>query len=138
VSAQKAIVDTSVILRVLTADDKRKKRAAEDLLRNAKSRGISLYLPPVTVLETVWVLEKVYKLGRNRVAEIVEALLNTPEFRCDMGDVFRAALADYAGKNVKFADAMMAHWALDMGISVVYTYDEKDFKRIAGIEVRKP
>lgn len=137
-SVQKAIVDTSVILRVLTADDKRKKRSAENLLTSAKSRGVALYLPPVTVLETVWVLEKVYKLGRNRVAEIVGALLNTPELKCEMESAFRSALADYAEKNVKFADAVMAHWALDMGISVVYTYDEKDFKRIAGIEVRKP
>ena len=68
----------------------------------------------------------------------MEALLNTLELKCDMEEAFRAALVDYAGKNVKFADAMMAHWALDMGISVVYTYGERDFKRIEGIEVRKP
>ena len=137
-SVQKAIVDTSVIIRILTADDKVKKHAAENLLKNAKNLGVKLYLPPVTVMETVWVLEKVYKLGRKQVAQIVEALLNTPELKCDMENVFRASLTAYSEKNVKFADAVIALWGLDAGICVVYTYVKKDFKRIEGIEVRTP
>jgi predicted nucleic acid-binding protein len=32
----------------------------------------------------------------------------------------------------------MGHWGLDKGISVIYTYDEKDFKKIEGLEVRRP
>ena len=137
-SVQKAIVDTSVIIRILTADDKRKKRSAEKLIKEANLRGVALYLPPVTLLETVWVLDKVYKLKRQRISEIVEALLNTPNLKCELEEVFRKALKDYAEKNIKFADAVIAHWALSDGISVVYTYDEKDFKRIDEIEVRKP
>ncbi len=137
-SVQKAIVDTSVILRILTAGDKRKKRSAEKLIKEANLRGVALYLPPVTVLDTVWVLDKVYKLKRQRISEIVEALLNTPNLKCELEEVFRNALKDYAKKNIKFADAVIAHWALSDGISVIYTYDEKDFKRIEEIEVRKP
>jgi hypothetical protein len=32
----------------------------------------------------------------------------------------------------------MSSWAIQKGISVVYTYDTKDFKRVNGLEVKKP
>ena len=44
----------------------------------------------------------------------------------------------YEEKNVKFADAVMAFWSMDKGITTTYTYDEKDFKRIDGLTVLKP
>ena len=86
----------------------------------------------------VWVLDKVYKLKRQRIAEIVEALLNTPNLKCELEQIFRRALKDYADKNIKFADAVIAYQGLSDCISIVYTYDEKDFKRIGKLEVRKP
>lgn len=134
----KSFIDTSVILRLLVKDDETKRSACERLLREAKHHGIILYLLPVAVLEIVWVLEKVYKFEKKAIRDIVEALLNTPEIRVEMEDVFRKALVTYEEKNIKFADAVMGYWGLERNYSVVYTYDEKDFKRIDGLEIRKP
>lgn len=134
----KSFIDTSVILRLLVKDDDAKIKASEKLLRDAKRNGIALHLLPVAVLETVWVLEKVYKFDRKTIREIVEAILNTPELSIEMGDVFRNALVAYESKNIKFADAVMGYWGLERGFTTVYTYDEKDFKRVEGLEVRKP
>ena len=33
----------------------------------------------MTILEIVWVTEKVYRLNRKTIRELVEAILNTPE-----------------------------------------------------------
>jgi len=44
----------------------------------------------------------------------------------------------YEEKNIKFADAVMGYWGLEKNLAIVFTYDEKDFKRIEGLEVRKP
>ena len=41
-----------------------KARAAVNLLKSAGEKGLILYLLPVAVLETVWVLEKVYAFPR--------------------------------------------------------------------------
>ena len=38
----------------------------------------------------------------------------------------------------KFADAIMGYWGLEKGMITVFTYDEKHFKRIEGLKVRKP
>lgn len=134
----KAFIDTSVILRLLVRDDDIKRKNAEKLIKGAKDKGITLYLLPVAVMETVFVLEKVYKLEKKSIKDLVTALLNTPEIKVEMEDVFKNAIDVYASKNVKFADAVMGYWGLDKGIPVIYTYDEKDFKRIEGLEVRRP
>lgn len=133
----KSFIDTSIILRLLVKDDEAKRSACENLLKEAKRKGITLYLLPVAILETVWVLEKVYKYNRKAIREVMEAILNTPELKIEMENVFRNALEAYETKNVKFADAVMGYWGLDRGFTTVYTYDEKDFKRIEGLEVKK-
>jgi len=134
----KAFIDTSVILRLLIKDDPPKAKACEKLLKNAKQQELDLYLLPVALLETVWVLEKLYKFERQTIREIVEAILNTSELRIQMELVFRKAIRTYEEKNIKFADAVMGYWGLENNLPVVFTYDEKDYKRIEGLEVRKP
>ena len=134
----KAFIDTSVLLRFLVKDDDLKARAVEKLLLAAPGKGIALHILPVTMLEIVWVLEKVYKFGKKEVRELAEAIINTPQLKVEMGDIFLKALKAYEEKNVKFADAVMAYWGMDKKISVAYTYDEKDFRRIEGLTVKKP
>lgn len=134
----KACIDTSVILRLLVRDDEEKGNVCAKLIREAKHADITLYILPVTVLEIVWVLEKVYKYGKKEIRDIVEAILNTPELKCEIEQVFRKALVSYEGKNVKFADAILGYWGLERGIKTVFTNDEKHFKRIDGIDVRIP
>lgn len=83
-------------------------------------------------------LEKVYRYPRPRIREIVEAILNTPELKIEKEPVFRKSLAAYEGQSIKFADALMAYWGLDLGLTTIYTFDEKDFRKISGLEARKP
>jgi predicted nucleic-acid-binding protein len=134
----RAFIDTSVILRFLVKDDDLKSRAVEKLLLTATGKGTVLHVLPVTMLEIVWVLEKVYKFGKKEIRELAEAIINTPKIKVEMGNVFLKALKVYEEKNVKFADAVMGYWGLERGISIAYSYDEKDFKRIEGLTVKKP
>jgi predicted nucleic-acid-binding protein len=138
VNGNKAFIDTSAILRLLVKDDPAKAGAVEKLLRESKDKGTTLYLLPVTILEIVWVTEKVYRLSRKTIRELVEAILNTPDLKCPLERVFRQALITYETQKIKFADAVMGYWGLQEGISTVYTYDEDDFKKIPGLQVRKP
>jgi len=138
VSGNKAFIDTSAVLRLLVKDDPAKARAVERLLKESKEKNIVLYVLPVTILEIVWVTEKVYRLSRKAIRELVEAILNTPQLNCPLEQIFRQALITYETQNIKFADAVMGYWGLNEGLSTVYTYDEKDFKKISGLQVCKP
>jgi len=137
-SGNRAFIDTSALLRLLVKDDPAKARAVEKLIKESREKGTTLYVLPVTLLEIVWVTEKVYRLTRKAIRELVEAILNTPELKCSLEQVFRQALVTYETQNIKFADAVMGFWGLDEEIFTVYTYDEKDFKRIPGLQVYKP
>lgn len=134
----KAFIDTSAILRMLVQDDDLKTKAVEKLIRNAPENGVVLHVIPITIMEIVWVLEKVYKLPKKSIRELTEAIINTPQLKVDLAGVFLNALKVYEEKNVKFADAVMAFWAMEKGITTTYTYDEVDFKRIEGLTVLKP
>lgn len=134
----RAFIDTSAILRLLVQDDDFKAKAVENLIRTATEQGIALHVIPVTMLEIVWVLEKVYNFPQKGVRELVEAIINTPQLKVELAGVFLNALKIYEEKNVKFADAVMAFWGMEKGITTVYTYDEKDFKRVDGLNVLKP
>ena len=134
----KAFIDTSVILRLLVQDDDLKAKAVENLIRTAPEQKISLHVVPVTMLEIVWVLEKVYNYPKKAIRELAEAIINTPQLKVELASVFLNALKVYEEKNVKFADAVMGYWGMEKGIFTVYTYDEKDFKHIAGLAVLKP
>jgi len=138
VSGNKAFIDTSAILRLLVKDDPSKAKAVEKLLRESKDKGTTLFVLPVTILEVVWVTEKVYRFSRKTIRELVEAILNTPELMCPLERVFRQALVTYETQKIKFADAVMGYWGLEEGLSTVYTYDENDFKKISGLQVRRP
>lgn len=135
---QKAFIDTSIIIRLMVKDSELKYKAVEKLLSEANANGIALYLLPVAVLETFFVLEKVYKLDKESIAARITALLNTPDIIIELKDVFLNAVKCYVEKKVKFADAVMAYWGLEKGISEVFTYDERDFRRIEGLKVHKP
>ena len=134
----KAFIDTSAILRMLVQDDDIKAQAVEILIRTAPEKSLVLHVIPVTMLEIVWVLEKVYKYPKKAVRELAEAIINTPQLKVELAEVFLNALKVYEEKNVKFADAVMGFWGMDKGITTVFTYDEKDFKRIDGLTVIKP
>lgn len=134
----KAVVDTNIIIRLAVNDDIKQRDACLRLLEKAKRKEVVLYLLPVAVIETVWILEKYYKLPKKNVRDFVEALLNTPELTCEMANVFKHAIVAYEEKNIKFADAVMGFWGLEKGITDVFTYDEKDFRRIEGLKVHKP
>lgn len=134
----KAFIDTSVILRVLVQDDPVKVDAVEALLAEARESGHRIHVLPVVMLEIVWVLEKLYKLKKAAIRELAEAILNTPELKIEGDALFRSALADYEERNVKFADAVIARWGMSRGLETVYTYDEKDYRRIPGIRVVRP
>lgn len=134
---KKAFLDTSVILRLLLNDDPEKKNACEVLIKESKQKGIVLYVMPIAIMETVWVLERVFKLKREDIRDLVQAILNTPELKIEESDVFDKAIDDYCQRNIKFADAVMAHVGIKKDCFIVFTYDAH-FKRIKGLEVRTP
>lgn len=97
--------DAYLILKILTGDSE----CVEYFISN-KCVNDQYHISPLTIMETVKILERTYHLDKSRIAEIIAALLNTPIFLCDLDHVFRKALNAYARRNLEFRDAVMVYW----------------------------
>lgn len=140
----KAVIDTNLLIRYQTKNDKKKVEAVEWFLDKARKGEIELFVPPIVIAEMVWVLESYYNLPISEVAERVEAVLNTPEFHIKDKDILINALAAYRDHGVDFIDGYIYAFAKSQSIDTVYTFDRKHFKRLpirvieAGINIKEP
>jgi len=126
-------VDTNVIVRYLTADDAAQFAKARSLIENE-----DLYVCTTVLLETEWVLRRVYGY---RPAGLLEALLAVAGLpRVTLEDPTLAAQAlEWMSGGMDFADAL--HLAKAAGCEAFVSFDRPLARlaaRIAGVKVRAP
>lgn len=134
----KAILDTNILLRILLNDDQEKARDSIDFVKNAPANHIQLFVPMMALIEIAFVLERQYKLKKFEIKEYIDSIVNTAQLRCENPELMKSAVDIYVSKNIKFGDAVISAWALQNNIHDIYTYDDKDFKRVSGLNVKSP
>lgn len=135
---ERMLADTNLFLRYLTNDVPEQADAVEMLLERAAGGEVTLAVTSLTIAEIVWTLESYYELSRQAVHEKILAILNTPGVEVQDADLVLQSSFWYAEENVDFIDAFNAAWCLAEGLDGVYTFDQRHFSRIGGLEVRSP
>ena len=130
------VIDTNILLLILTLDDPEQSRRAVDLLRRAAEGELSLFISDVCMAEIAWTLESYYKLPRPAVGEKLMALLNTDGLTFTSSNVLTDTVLRYSEHNVDFADAYHAAIAANKKTDV-YTYD-RDYDRFTDIKRLEP
>jgi len=114
-------VDTNVIVRLITRDDKTQVAAAERYLA-----GGSAWVSHIVLIEVAWVLESVYEFERARLAMAIEMLLDQEQLVLQDSEVVAAAVAIYcAGIGSDFADCMLLEVARRAGNMPLATFNRK-------------
>ena len=116
-------LDTNVVIRFVTQDDADQSRRANAVFALAAASGEKLYLGAIALCEVVWVLRSAYAEPKERVVEVLEALVGTPEVVIEDGDIVRRALADYARGPADFADYLLARRNDRAGCQTTLTFD---------------
>ena len=93
-------VDTDIVVRLLTADDPRQTDRARRLFESE-----TIFLAKTVLLETEWVLRRLYRLEREPVNRALEGLLSLANVRCEDEPGLRQALA-WNREGLDFADAL--------------------------------
>lgn len=110
-------VDTNVIVRLLTGDDAKQAKRAHALFAQK-----TIYLPKTVMLETEWVLRRLYGFSAHEVADALSSLIALPNAHCeDVGAVVEAL--GWAQKGFDFADAL--HLASSKVANKFATFDAK-------------
>ena len=130
-------VDASVIVRYLTGDDKTQSAAAADLFRAAQAGKVSLIIPTASVQETVYVLEKIYRLNAATIAPKLISLLAMPNVTAPDERWLVEALQFYRIKNSDFGDALLCAFARREGCDVA-TFDKGILKKFPEVPAFTP
>jgi predicted nucleic-acid-binding protein len=107
-----------VLVRHLTADPPEQGRRATAFLARAEE----LLLPDLVVAELVYALESAYGLERNRVAELVRAVIAFPAIVALDEALLLRSLELYERVRLDFASAYLAASAERSGVGAVATF----------------
>lgn len=138
-AAVRALVDTNVVLRFLTGEPPELAERARALFEAAAASAIELFLPAVILVEVGFVLHRVLRLERSRVATLLGSLGNTPGLVVEQREVIQRTLELFEGSAIPLADAYLAAYALIRGepwgapeLPAVVSFD-RHFDTVAGL-----
>jgi predicted nucleic-acid-binding protein len=130
-------LDTNVLVRYLTQDDPVQSSQAVAFIENGLAPDNPGFVSIVTMVETVWVLERFYKLGREDVSAAIEGILQADALVVEQErEVFTALIAFSSGLGA-FADALIGALDARTGCSRTVTFDRKAL-RLPGFELLSP
>jgi len=114
-----AFLDTNVLIRHLTGDPPAQARRATAFLAEADE----LLVPDLIVAEVVFVLESFYEVGRERVAELVRAVIGFPSVVVVDAPLLLRALEIYEVDRLDFAEAYLVASAEATGVKTIASFD---------------
>ena len=116
-------LDSNVLLRYLTQDDAAQAARATRLIERELSERAPGFISLVVLVETCWVLKRIYGVAPAEISTTVRDLLDTRQLTIERRAAVARALERAGAGN--FADALIADIALDAGCSRVVTFDRK-------------
>jgi len=127
-------LDTNVVVRYLAQDDPVQSVKATQIFERRLTEREPGFISLVTMVETVWVLDTVYRLAAREIAQAVERMLQADTLVVqNEQEVFTAVVALKSGRG-SFADALVGALGSWAGCGSTLTFDRK-VGRVEGFEV---
>lgn len=121
-------LDTNVLVRFLADDDPTQSPVAARIVQRAIDAGEHLFVPTVVLVETVWVLARAYKVPREELATVVDAVLRARHFAFDEDGVLARAARAYRDGTGDFADYVILEETRAGGAEALVTFDRALWK----------
>ncbi len=124
--------DTNVVVRLLVNDDPGQTARARRLFETE-----TIYLPKTVLLETEWVLRRLYRLASQQIIRSIDLLISLPNVEAEDEPLLRQALA-WNQNGMDFADAL--HLASSRRATRFATFDRALIKAAppTGLPVSEP
>jgi predicted nucleic acid-binding protein len=128
-----AFIDTNILVRHLTGDPPEQAARATKFLVEADE----LLLADLVAAEVVYVLESFYEVPRQRVAELLRAIIAFPAIVVLDPAMLLRALEVYETERLDFAEAYLVAQAERAGVGMVASFD-KAIDRVATVRRLEP
>ena len=116
-------LDSNVLLRYLAQDDRAQSSRATRLIEHELSDRAPGYISLVVLVETCWVLKRIYGVTAAEIKATVRDFLDTRQLMVERRVAVAHALERAGAGN--FVDALITDVAMDAGCSRVVTFDRK-------------
>jgi predicted nucleic-acid-binding protein len=117
-------LDTNVLVRFLVKDDPQQSRKAARVVQDALAKGNAIFISDTTLVETVWVLGRSYKLLKKDIVSTIRKLLASRNLRFSSVDLVTAATRSFENGKGGFADYIIKEQSLAAGSTAVVTFDK--------------
>jgi predicted nucleic-acid-binding protein len=128
-------LDTNVLVRYLAQDDPAQSARATRLIEKELSDREPGFIGLVVLVETCWVLKRLYGATAAELRETVRDLLDTRQFVIEQRTVVLRAVARLADSAGDIADALIAEGAVEAGCTRTLTFDKQGTR--VGMELLK-
>ena len=118
-------LDTNILVHYLAQDDPVQSPQATQIMERRLTEERPGFISLITMVETVWVLDRAYGLSRQQIAAAVERILQADTLLVqNEQEVFTAAIALKTGSG-SFADALVGALSQWAGCEATLTFDKK-------------
>ncbi len=127
-------LDTNILVRYFAQDDPLQSRKATVIMEQHLTEQNPGFVSVVALAETIWVMERVYRLSNEGVAAVIERVLQADTLVVEhQAEVATALIALWEGRG-SFADALIGAINAQAGCSRTLTFDRKAL-RLPGFEL---
>ncbi len=124
-------VDTNLVVRLIARDEPKQVAAAETFVRSGA------WMSTLVLQETLWVLERAYRLERRALAKVVELLLDHETLALEAPDVVRQALQEFEmSTTVGFSDCLILATARARGHVPLGSFDKR-LSKLSDVELAR-
>lgn len=116
-------LDTNVLVRYLTQDDPAQAALATRIIEQELSDATPGFVGLVVLVETVWVLQRLYRASVEEILEVVADLMGSRSIVVESRDVVARALAIVDQSDCSLPDAIVAVSALNAGCTEIVSFD---------------
>jgi len=116
-------LDTNILVRYLTQDDPDQAARATRVIEQELTEDTPGFIGLVVLVETAWVLQRLYRASAEEIRETVTDLLGSRTIVVENRDVVTRALALAKQSSRGFADAIIAASAFNAGCDKVVSFD---------------
>ena len=124
-------VDTNVLVRYLTRDDKSQYEKARRLIDRELAKGEPVLVSLLVLLETEWVLRSRYDLAKEDIVTVFSALLDTADLAIEDEPSVENAVYSWKDSAADFADCLIEARNRRLGCRATATFDNRALK-VAG------
>ncbi|MCC8418441.1 MAG: type II toxin-antitoxin system VapC family toxin [Rickettsia endosymbiont of Glossina mortisans submortisans] len=117
-------IDTNILIRYLTGDDKVQSIKAIELIEKYSGKENSIFINNIVICELVWVLERGYKYSKGQIISVLKEIFSTVEFSFENQQVLWLSVLEYENYKTDFSDILIGKLNTFNGCNYTVTFDK--------------